>query len=314
MKKLFAISFCLLILFVCVTVYQETHEAELPEVSIVLSDDGISVDGGPETDSVFTSHDIIYYEDRDFHPNGSKYGEGLASERHSTREADAHTVVNITAPGTYRISGKLSAGQIRINLGREAYSDPQAVVNLILSDAEITCTVAPAVIFLNVFECGGKWSRETASAVVDTTHAGANLILEGRSTVSGSHVAKIYKDNGKSKKLWKQDGAIHSYMSMNISGSGSLDLTADLEGISSQLHLTILGGDIVIRAFDDGINASQENVSVVTINGGFLRILSGLGEIQGDGIDSNGYLIFNGGTSVIWSTPWIPPWTVPSPH
>jgi len=30
---------------------------------IHLSDDGIAVDGGEETEAVFISHDIIYYED-----------------------------------------------------------------------------------------------------------------------------------------------------------------------------------------------------------------------------------------------------------
>lgn len=303
MKQLFAISACLLLLFVGIALYQESPKAADRETVIVLSDTGITVNGGDETASVFTSHDIIYYEDKDFHDGGHIYGEGLPADHHSAEEAAAHTVVNITTPGTYRVTGKLSAGQIRIDLGKEARYDPDAVVNLILSDTDITCTVAPAILFLNVYECDGTWSLRHTDIEVDTTGAGANLILEGTNTVRGSYVAKIYKDNGKQKKLWKQDGAIHSYMSLNIDGPGSLDLTAEKEGISSELHMTMWNGDVRIHAMDDGINASEDNVSVVAIRGGNLRILSGLGEVEGDGIDSNGYLEFYGGTTVVWSTP-----------
>ena len=61
----------------------ETTPVEIPYVSrfsevtqIQLSDDGITVDGGSETDAVFTSRDIIYYEDRDAYDSGNPYGEG----------------------------------------------------------------------------------------------------------------------------------------------------------------------------------------------------------------------------------------------
>lgn len=305
MKQLLAISISLLLVFVGLALYQEGRKAVPRETVVVLSDEGITVDGGPETDSVFTSRDIIYYEDRDLYDGGYAYGEGFPEDRHSAQEAAAHTVVNITAPGVYRVSGKLSAGQIRVDLGEEARNDSKAVVKLILSDADITCTVAPAILFLNVYECDGGWQVQRATSNVDTARAGANLILEGSNDISGSHVAKIYKENGKQKKRWKQDGAIYSCMSMNIDGTGSLDLTADWEGICSELHMTIQGGDIVIRAQNDGINCSEEKVSVLNINGGFLHVLSGL--VGGDGLDSNGFMVIRGGTVLVTGNPFDSP-------
>ena len=290
-------------------VVQETVAAEIPYASrftavtqIVLSDDGITVDGGSETDAVFTSRDIIYYEDRDAYDSGNPYGEGEARDRHTAQEAQAHLVVNITKPGAYRVSGKLTAGQLRIDLGDDAYEDPEAVVELILDSADITCTVAPAILFMNTYECDGYWSVETAKADVDTSDAGANLILEGESLVNGSHVAKIYKDKEGEKKLWKQDGAIYSYMSMNVFGPGSLELTADNEGLDTELHLTINGGDITIYSDNDGINTNEDGISVTTIHAGNLRIFAGLGE-EGDGIDSNGYLVIHGGTVISCAKP-----------
>ena len=82
----------------------------------------------------------------------------------------------------------------------------------------------------------------------------------------------------------------------------SLDLTADNEGLDTELHLTINGGDIAIRSDNDGINTNEDGVSVTTINGGNLHIMAGLGA-EGDGIDSNGYLVINGGTVVAAANP-----------
>ena len=268
------------------------------ETVITLTGDGIETG----SDSVFVSNDIIYYEDRDTYDSGNPYGEGTDADKHTAEEAAAHTVVNITAPGAYRVTGTLSAGQIRIDLGEDAYEDENAVVELILDNAEITCTVAPAILFLNVYECDGDWSTETAQPEVDTTNAGANLILEGKNTVTGSYVARIYKDKEGEKKLWKQDGAVYSYMSMNVFGPGALDLTAENEGLDTELHLTINGGEIAIRSGNDGINTNEDGVSVTTINGGDIHIIAGLGD-EGDGIDSNGYLVINGGTVVASANP-----------
>ena len=259
-------------------------------VDILLEGQNITVSG--EAEGVYTSRDIIYYEDKDVYDSGNPYGEGSDADRHTKEEANAHLVVNITAPGNYRLSGKLDLGQIRIDLGEDADKDPNAVVNLILDGVDITCEVGPAILFLNVYECDGDASPDTAQPDVDTTAAGANLILaeNSRNTVTGSYVAKIFKDQEEEKKLWKQDGAIYSYMSMNVYGPGRLDLQAENEGLDTELHLTIWSGDITIRSGNDGINTNEDGVSVTTIRGGSLRITAGLGE-EGDGIDSNGYLV-----------------------
>lgn len=276
---------------------------------LTLSDRAITLDGQElEQDgegAVKLSHDIVYYHDN----TGEDYGEGTQADMHTQEEADAHTVVTIREAGTYRVSGKLSAGQLAVDLGEEARDDPEAVVTLILDGADITCTVAPAVIFYHVYECDRDWvaydEGETQddsllSAEVDTSCAGANVVLADGSVnqVSGSYVARIYKE-GTTKKLHKYDGAFYSKMSMNISaetqGTGSLSITAENEGLDSELHLTINGGQISIQAQNDGINTNEDNVSVTTINGGTLKINAGLGE-EGDGIDSNGHIVINGGT------------------
>lgn len=272
-------------------------------VHIKLSDTAITVDGQPATTdhnaAVYIGSDLIYYEAG----QDSSYGEGTAADAHSAEEADAHTVVTITKPGTYILSGSLSAGQIAIDLGEDAEKDPNAVVTLILDGLDITNTVAPAVIFYNVYEPYS--STEDTKGVTDLSNAGAQVIIADDSVnkVQGSYVARIYKP-GTTKKLHKYDGAFYSKMSMNISGevlgSGELYITADNEGLDSELHLTLNGGKIYIQSQDDGINTNEDNISVTTINGGYLYINAGLGA-EGDGIDSNGYLTINGGTIVTMS-------------
>ncbi len=312
MKKLLAFVLCAAVLTGCTAVPEGnsqtqpavTEAAQMPEpvVEIELEGKAIAVSGSAE--GVFISRDIVYYENKIQYESGNPYGEGEEWEMHSREEAAAHLVVNITAPGTYRLTGSLDKGQIRIDLGENAYHDPKAVVNLILAGVDITCTVAPAILFQNVYECDGNWSANRAKPDVDTSSAGANLILEENSqnSLNGSHVAKIYKDKEGQKKLWKQDGAVYSYMSMNIYGPGSLDITADNEGLDTELHLSIFSGDITIRSGNDGINTNEDGVSVAAIHGGNLRIMAGLDQ-EGDGIDSNGYLVIYGGTVVSSANP-----------
>ncbi len=279
---------------------------------IVLSDSGITVNGEKATsdksDAVYIANDIVYYESgHDF-----TYGDGSDDESHSKDEADAHTVVHISQAGTYILSGKLSKGQVAIDLGEDAEENPDATVNLILKNADITCEVAPAIIFYNVYECGSA-DAENATKDVDTSKAGANVTIADGSEniINGSHVAKIYdpdsvilsedeKEVDDADKLHKYDGAFYSRMSMNIyggeKGDGVLNINADNEGLDSELHLTINAGNINIVSGNDGINTNEDNVSVTTINGGNVNILVNGATGEGDGIDSNGWLVINGGS------------------
>ena len=291
-------------------VYAEEPAVAEEKTEIILSDDKILVDGTEiSTDvsaAVYAGAEIVYYQAG----QGELYGEGDEEEEHTPEEAAEHTVITITQPGTYCVSGSISKGQIAVDLGEGAKEDAAAVVNLILDQAEINCSVAPGIVVYNAYECGND-DAETATKDVNTDAAGFNLILADgtANTVNGSHVAKIYKegttqeqvDADEAKKLWKFDAAIDSLVSFNImgeeNGDGKLNVIADNEGISSALHMTVNGGEIVISSADDAINASEDYVSVLTINGGTITCDSGLGN-EGDGIDSNGWIVINGGYTI----------------
>ena len=293
---------------------QQEVQAE-SETEILLSDEGITVNGeqisSNASDAVYGGAQIVYYKSG----QDALYGEGDEEDGHTEEEAAEHTVITITAPGTYRVKGSISKGQIAIDLGEDSREDESAVVNLILDQAEINCSVAPAIVVYNAYECGSD-DEETATKDVDTTNGGFHLILADGSenTVNGSYVAKIYKegmtqeevDAGEAKKQWKFDAAIDSLVSFEIDGEeekdGVLKVTAENEGISSGLHMTINGGTVDIHSGDDAINTSEDGVSVFTVNDGTLICNSNLGK-EGDGIDSNGWIVLNGGSVTSYANP-----------
>ena len=145
---------------------------------------------------------------------------------------------------------------------------------------------------------------------VDTSKAGANVVIADgtENNINGSYVARIYEsyelsEDGTevidSEKLHKYDAAFYSKRTMNVTGGekgdGILNINAENEGLGSELHLTINGGIINITSGNDGINTNEDNVSVTTINGGNLNIICNGATGEGDGIDSNGWLVINGG-------------------
>ena len=276
-------------------------------IIIHLSDEAITVGSeaisSDKTSAVYLSNDIVYYKDgTDF-----TYGEGSAADMHTAEEASSHSVINITKPGDYVLSGSLTKGQIAVDLGEEAEDDPSAVVTLVLDGVDISCSVAPGIIFYNVYECGDD-DEDTAKADVDTSKAGANILIADNSenTVNGAYVAKIYKsvelseDGTKvadSKKLHKYDGAIYSKMSMNIYGgavgNGILNINAENEGLGTELHLTMYGGNININSANDGINSN----GWLVIEGGEVNAFA-CADSMDSGLDSDRGVHLNGGTVV----------------
>ena len=244
-----------------------------------------------------------------------------AKMMHSEEDAYANPVLHITEPGTYELSGNWQ-GQIWVDLGDQddTFTDENAKVTLILNGADVTCTVAPALVFYSVYEADNTWEdRDSYGPDVDISDAGAKVVIadDSQNTFSGTNVYRMlkakYKDDNSTdavkvqKKLRKTDGAFYSYRSMIIEGqedgNGILNIISANEGLDTELHLTINGGKVNIQSQDDGVNVNEDHVSVLTVNGGELHIVAGLGA-EGDGVDSNGYLVINGGIVISAAKPF----------
>lgn len=303
-------------------------------ISPELEDD--YYEGEEPKGDIYIAHDIIYYpslpedqfvkEDYDgemewcFHYTCDELKEYIFSTlpvlgndlpiemMHSEEEAYNNPVLHICAAGEYILSGNWN-GQIWIDLGEDSFSDEEAKVKLILNGVNVNCTVAPGIVFKNVYECDNAWEEsDVHSNIVDLSNAGAKVVVvDGtENNVSGYNVFRLLKANYKKdgstvqKKRFKMDGAFYSYQSLLIQGeekgTGILNITScSYEGLNSELHLTIDSSYINIISNDDGINVNEDDVSVFTMNGGHLTIFAGQGA-EGDVVDSNGYIVVNGGT------------------
>lgn len=186
-----------------------------------------------------------------------------------------NTIVNITKGGTYQISGEASDTQIRVNA-------PDEEVTLVLNGVTLSCNTAPAILIENAAD---PQEAGKAGVTISLAHDTTNII-------NASHVAEYTDENGVEIDY---DGAISSKVSLKLEGDGTLQVAGDKEGIETQMHLTIDGGNIQVVSADDPINASEDNVSVITINDGIVNCFVQNGE-EGDGIDSNGYIYINGGS------------------
>ena len=241
-------------------------------------------------------------------------GDSLPAQMmHTEEEAAENQVLHITAAGTYILQGEWN-GQIRVDLGDrdETFADPDAKVTLVLDGADITCTAAPGIVFYSAYECDNAWEdADEHTADVSTDDAGVTVIIADgtENSVSGTNVSRMLKTRYKNeddtsavrvqKKLRKVDGALYSYVTMNICGeeenTGVLTVNSGFEGIDSELHLDFRGGNITVNSQDDGVNVNEDHVSVVSFTGGTLTLVPAQGA-EGDGVDSNGFIVLNGGT------------------
>lgn len=259
---------------------------------------------------------------RDFNPRDRISASASNSEiaaystmTHSASDAYDNPVLHITKPGVYTLQGTWD-GQIWIDAGDE--DDPEAVVTVILNGVTVTCGVAPAIVFHDLYECGSDDEDVVAASSMDLgadllDNAGAKVIIadDTTNTFTGANVYRMLKaqkkndsvtkidgtDVSQQKKRYKMDAAFYSFVSMAIGGgekaNGVLNIkSTTFEGLDAELHMTVESGTISVYGVDDAINVNEDDVSTFTMLDGTLNITSE----TGDGIDSNGYVVILGGT------------------
>lgn len=139
------------------------------------------------------------------------------------------------------------------------------------------------------------------------------IIHDGSLTINSFDDA-IHSNNyigiaGGSTSITSNDDGIHADNKISIEG-GDISIIKSYEGIEARI-ITINNGDISIMSSDDGLNAGGGNDGsaigydrqglsktdancTITINGGKTYI-----NASGDGVDSNGSVNFNGGTTIV---------------
>ena len=191
----------------------------------------------------------------------------------------SNSIISIKSAGTYILSGSL-AGQVFVSAGREDK------ITLVLNGVSIYAESNHALRILTAYEMISNYQYSYSYAKsLNGNDAGVKIII-----------ADGTENKIEGKRSASADGAIRSFTSLLITGEqkgdGVLYIIGKKEGIEAERLLFINGGILKIAAQDDGINISGKNFCI--INGGKLLINSGLGK-EGDGIDSNGSILINGG-------------------
>lgn len=261
-------------------------------VEISLSDSNITVDG--EAISKDSSNDL--YLSKDMNNGGT-------SDEAKKANISVDNVINIKKSGTYEFSGTLSDGQIAIDT-----NDVNGDIVILLNNASITCKNAPAIFVYNV-----ATNSKTCNVIIKTAKDSVNYVSGGliKQSVEGwpdqdkivYSIEKNYNDEGQYFERYKYDGAISSDISLTFEGEGTLTIESQREGIEVKRDITINSGNYIINSTEDGMNAAQDNESIITINGGTILVNTAKDGPQGDGIDSNGYLYVNGGELYIFANP-----------
>lgn len=179
--------------------------------------------------------------------------------------------VTINAAGTYVISGKLSSGQLIVNVGKEEK------IHLIFKDVTITSEDGPAV-----------WIQQTEKAII-TLAEGTTNTFEDSTTYT--------LDSGETEP----DATIYSKEDLVFNGTGTLKVTGNYNnGIRGKDDVSFISGTYVIKAKHNGIKGKDS----VAIRDGKYTIET----TEGDGIQANnsedtekGYVAIDGGTIAITS-------------
>lgn len=187
--------------------------------------------------------------------------DGLSVSGIGVDVAAGSMTATIGYPGTYRVSGVCSDGQLVVDLG-----DFSGSVYIILDGLTLACSDGPAL-----------HARQADLTAVYTAAGSVNLLRDG-----GDYLVQ----EGQEKKT---GAGIYSADDLYISGEGALTVVGSAsDGIRSKDALTIAGGELYVYAADDGLQASDW----ISVTGGDITVTA-----SGDGVTTtDGYVEITGGS------------------
>ncbi len=158
--------------------------------------------------------------------------------------------VTITEPGTYRLSGSLTDGQIIVD------TTDDKVVRLVLDGVHLSSTTSAPI-----------YIKDADEAVI--------VLADGTENVVSDATTYVYE----SADVDEPNAAIFSAADLAITGTGSLTVQGNFnDGIASQDGLLVDSGTIVVTAVDDGIRGKD----YLVVKDGDITV-----DAQGDGLKAD---------------------------
>ena len=199
-------------------------------------------------------------------------GQGAAAEG---------SMLRITAPGTYVLSGTLDQGQVIVNVG----SDEE--VRLVLNGVTITNQGAPAILV-----------EEADRAYVTLAEGSVNTLTMAASTAAeaqgASETTAEETEDSDDAADGVPDGAIYSKGDLTLNGSGSLTVNGSAKhGIVGRDDLRITGGVFDITAASDAVRGKD----LIAIHSGEFKIVAGADAFQSSSVEAadKGFIVIEGG-------------------
>ncbi len=193
---------------------------------------------------------------------------GDSAEVAGTGAAVEGSIITISEAGTYTLSGTLNDGQVLVNAPEDAE------VSLILNGVTISSSTSAPI-----------YAQSAAAVTV--------ILAEGSENSLSDAATYVYA----SAEEDEPDAALFSNVDLTIEGSGSLTVAANYtDGISTDDDLIISGSPVItVNAVDDTIRGNDS----IDISGGVFALNS----TEGDGLKSSNeeasLILINGGSYVI---------------
>ena len=200
------------------------------------------------------------------------------------------TDLTITSAGTYEITGSCADGSVTVKKGTTG-------VTLVLNGLTLTSTDSAALscnketeVTVQLTGASTLTDGEDIADEAESSFDGAAVKVksDGKLTITGTGALTV---NGDCKNGIK--GAANA--TVTVAG-GTLNVTAENNGIACDNAVVITGGTVTVTAGNDGIKAEPDegdttSAGTVTITGGNLKITS-----VGDAVQSVGDMTITGGT------------------
>ncbi|XEC96095.1 carbohydrate-binding domain-containing protein [Paenibacillus tarimensis] len=251
------------------------------------------------TETTETTETTVTYKENDYYTDWNTEnpvfieltGSG-ASINGTGAEANDGSVV-ITAEGTYVLSGKLTDGQIVVDVqkdekvrlvlnGVELHNSDNAAIYINESDKTVISLQEGTD---NTISDGDAYVYEDATA----DEPNAAVFSNGDLTINGT---------GKLTVLGNYNNGITSKDDLKITG-GTIDIQSADDGLMGRDLVAVQDGEITIEAGGDGIKSTNDtdaSKGLIAIEGGTFNINAG-----SDGIQAASTLVIDGGTYTIVS-------------
>ena len=259
---------------------------ESSAVKINLADDSTTVTVGDDTETDVSKSEETRADDSkadETEADDSKTDETKADESETNEAENAASgvyisgnIITITKEGTYVLSGALSEGQIVVDAD-------SAKVQLVLDNADITCTSSAAIYvknadktFITLAEGSENILMNTAEyEAIDDNNIDAVIFSKDDLTLNGKGTLTINSEYG------------HGIVSKDDLKlvSGTCNITAKNHALSGKDSVRIAAGTYNLTSGKDGIHSENADDD----ENGFVYIASGDFTIEstGDGIDAS---------------------------